>query len=112
MARILVIEPHPEVRELLARVVGRLGHEVVPQIEGELLDIDLVLVEPQAWGGVELARKVRDETGAAVLCISVAPPSEETRALEPVSHMVKPFALSELEGAVVAALGSRNRAVA
>lgn len=112
MARILVVEAHPEVRELLERVVGRLGHEVVGETDADPLGVDLVLVEPQGWGAVELARRAREESGAAILCISVAPPSEESRALQPVAHMVKPFALAELDRAVLDALASRKPAVA
>jgi DNA-binding response OmpR family regulator len=108
MARILVVEPHPEVRELLERVVGRLGHEVIAETDHDPVGVDLVLVEPQGWGATELARRAREESGAAVLCISVAPPTEESRALEPVAHMVKPFALAELDRAVMDALAGRK----
>lgn len=112
MARILVVEPHPEVRELLERVVARLGHEAVVESDPDPLGVDLVLVEPQGWGAVDLAQRAREASGAAVLCISVAPPTEASRALEPVAHMVKPFALSELDRAVLDALASRNHVVA
>jgi CheY-like chemotaxis protein len=108
MARILVLEPHPEVRELLQRVVVRLGHEPVGEADPDALAVDLVLVEPQGWGATDRAARARLASGAAVLCISVAPPTEASRALEPVAHMVKPFALGELEEAVLDALASRK----
>jgi CheY-like chemotaxis protein len=112
MARILVIESHPEVRELLERVVVRLGHEVMNETDADSVPVDLVLVEPQGWGAAEVAQRARASSGAAVLCISVAPPTEESRALEPVAHMVKPFTLTELDRAVVGALASRTVAAA
>src|SRR3972149_649504 len=47
VARVLIIEPHDEVRDLLARVVRRLGHEVIfPGAEPGL--VDAVIVEPAA----------------------------------------------------------------
>ena len=49
--RILVVEPHAEVRALLAHVVERLGHEAVfpSGRHGEVLpdgDVDVILLEP------------------------------------------------------------------
>ena len=35
---------------------------------------------------------------------SISPPSEETRALGPIAHLLKPFRLRELEAAIVSAL--------
>jgi CheY-like chemotaxis protein len=108
MATILIHEPHPEVRDLLERIVRRLGHE--PRIDGTAADVDtsrvdVVLVEPAGHGAVERARSVAEETGAALVCVSIYPPSDEVLALNPVAYLIKPFSLIELERALVTALG-------
>ena len=108
MARIVVIEPHVEVRDLLLRVAGRLGHEAVAyETEADLASADVVLVEPAAPGSLEAAQAAR-ELGAPIVCISIFPASDETRALDPVAHLHKPFALVDLEHALVGALARRK----
>jgi len=110
MVKILIIEPHPEVRDLLVRIVARLGLEPVTYRGAgahDLAEIGVVLVEPAALNGIEVARLARQKAGAATVCVSIYPPSDETRALDPVAYLVKPFSLVELERALLAALDSR-----
>jgi hypothetical protein len=107
MANVLIIEPHPEVRELLVRIVHRLGH--VPLIDdgrpvARWEDVDAVLVEPALEGSLELIVPLVREQGAALVCVSIYPPSAEAAALEPVAYLQKPFSLVDLERALVAAL--------
>ena len=93
MAKILVCEPHSEVRSLLGHVVGRLGHEVVfPEGDGGagLLDaaVDVLVIEPadpRALAAAQILRLQREDI--------------------PVAYLVKPFALGELEAALHAAVG-------
>ena len=111
MAKILIVEPHAEVRDLLVRIVARLGHESVSYAGAaahDLADIDVVLLEPAALDGLEAARAARAASGAAVVCVSIYPASEEARALDPVTHLMKPFSLLDLERAVLAALERRQ----
>ena len=108
MAKVVVIEPQPEVRELLLRIAVRLGHEAVAyESEQDLADVDVLLLEPAAVNGPEAARAA-GAVGAAIVCISIYPPSDETRALDPVAFLHKPFALVDLERAIVGALASRK----
>jgi CheY-like chemotaxis protein len=105
MARILIVEPHPEVRELLARIVSRLGHDPVVHDPdaNDGYEVDIVLVEPVHWDGIEIARSAQRRTGARVVCVSISPPTEEALALSAV-HLLKPFSLADLERALLSAL--------
>ena len=107
MATVLVIEPHPEVRELLVRIVRRLGHDVViddGRHAAEWGHLDAVVIEPAPEGTIEAIAPLVREGGAALVCVSIYPPSEQTRALNPVAYLQKPFSLVDLERALVAAL--------
>jgi CheY-like chemotaxis protein len=105
VANILIIEPHPEVCDLLLRIVRRLGHEpVVHEPAKQAVQVDVVLVEPAAEGGLEAAHAVKAGSGAAVVCVSIYPPSQDALSLEPVAYLLKPFSLLELERALLAAL--------
>jgi DNA-binding response OmpR family regulator len=111
MARILVCEPHSEVRSLLGHVVGRLGHEAVfPGEDGGAgfsdADVDVLVIEPadpRALAAAQILRLQREDI--PIVCASIYPPSPHTRRLGPVAYLVKPFALGELEAALHAALG-------
>jgi len=105
MARILIVEPHPEVRDLLVRIVERLGHVGVRLEEGELAHAaaDAALLEPSDADGLELGRELRAR-GMPLVCLSIHPKSAETDALEPAAYLLKPFVLHELEAAIHAAL--------
>jgi CheY-like chemotaxis protein len=105
MAKILIVEPHPEVRDLLVRVVARLGLDpVVYDDQADLATIDVVLLEPVHWGAARIARSAQHTSGARIVCVSIAPPSEETLGLDPTAYLLKPFRLAELERAVLSAL--------
>src|SRR5437870_1169844 len=60
MARILISEPHPDVRVLLEAVVRRAGHE--PVDHGELVDEapELMILEPVSADGLAAAARLRD----------------------------------------------------
>ena len=110
MARILVCEPHTEVRSLLGHVVGRLGHEAVfPGEDGDAgfrhVDVDVLVIEPadpRALAAAQILRLQREDI--PIVCASIYPPSPHSRRLGPVAYLVKPFALGELEAALDAAL--------
>jgi CheY-like chemotaxis protein len=106
VARVLVCEPHPEIRGLLAHVVGRLGHEAVfPEGNGggslTAADADVLVIEPADPHALSTAQSLRREgREVPIVCASIYPPSAETRRLEPVAYLVKPFGLGELEAAL------------
>jgi CheY-like chemotaxis protein len=109
VARILILEPHDEVRALLAHVAGRLGHEpVLPGADGgggPDVRVDLVLMEPCDPRALALARTLRArDAELPIVCASIYPAAPQARSLRPVAHLVKPFGLGELERTLAAAL--------
>jgi DNA-binding response OmpR family regulator len=108
MARILISEPHPDLRVLIEAVVRRSGHEPVGQ--GELTGQDapaMMILEPASPDGLAAAARLRGRLeDLPIICASIYPPSDESCALTPVAHLIKPFRLRELEAAIVSALAS------
>lgn len=106
MARILIHEPHPDVRVLLEAVVRRAGHEPVGHGELTIDDtLELMILEPASADGLAAAAKLRRRLeGLAIICASIEPPNAVTKALEPVAYLMKPFRLGELEAAISGAL--------
>ncbi len=103
MARILILENHPDVRDLIVHVVDHLGHE--PVLE-DTETVDAVLLEPASPSLFETARRVLARRPATpVLCVSIGPPSSKSASLEPAAHVLKPFSLGELKQALAAAVG-------
>jgi CheY-like chemotaxis protein len=103
MARILIVEPHVEVRELLERVVRRLGSEPVrPSPDLVLREIDAAVVEPAGPRGEEAVRALH-EAGVPTVYVSIYPPTPEIREYRPLAYLLKPFSLAELEEAILAA---------
>jgi CheY-like chemotaxis protein len=109
MARILVCDPHPEVRALLGHVVSRLGHEPVYAGggPGDVLpeDVDVILLEPadpRALGAAQVLRLRHEHL--PIVCASIYPETANSRRLQPVAYLVKPFPLGELERALATAV--------
>jgi hypothetical protein len=104
MARVLICEPHPEVRELLRRIVVRLGHE--PVLDGAgLCAVEAIVVEPAHAPAIERAQAFRALAGyVPLVCASIDPPNAGSRRLNPVAHLIKPFALPDIEAALTSAL--------
>jgi hypothetical protein len=96
------------VRELLRRIVVRLGHE--PMLDdARLQPVDAILLEPSHAPSVERARAFRAADGnTPIICTSIELPDAGTRRLEPFAYLVKPFALPDLERALSGALEGRN----
>jgi hypothetical protein len=112
MARILISEPHPDLRVLLEAVVRRTGHE--PVGHGELTNDDapaVMILEPASAEGLAAAAGLRRRLeDLPIICTSIFPPNEGSRALGPVVHLIKPFRLRELEDAIFAAFAFRAKA--
>jgi CheY-like chemotaxis protein len=106
MARILISEPHPDLRVLIEAVVRRTGNE--PVGHGELTNDDapaVMILEPASAEGLAAAAGLRRRLeDLPIICASAYPPSDESSALGPVAHLIKPFRLRELEAAIVSAL--------
>ena len=116
MARVLIGEPHPEVRRLLSAIVNRLGHEAIGF--DDLWRIqpphgDALVLEPQLDDAVELVHALRRRSPELrIVCASSYAPTPAVLALEPVACLVKPFPLAELALAVEEALAEAPFAVA
>jgi hypothetical protein len=106
VARVLICEPHPEVRELLSRIVVRLGHEPVLE-DAELAPVDAILLEPSHGPSVERAQAFRAVNGdTPIVCASIELPDAGSRRLAPIAYLVKPFALPDLQHAIARALSN------
>jgi DNA-binding response OmpR family regulator len=105
MARILIFEPHPDIRALLELVIRRLGHEPTLFEEGvsDPAAVEAAVIEPGEGVGMPLARELR-RRDRPVIFASIFPADQELLALEPAAYLVKPFSLSELESALGRAL--------
>jgi hypothetical protein len=102
---VLICEPHPEVRELLTRIVSRMGHEPVLD-DADVCGVEAILLEPAHAPSVERAQAFRAASDRApLICASIDLPNGATRRLEPVAYLVKPFGLPEIQAALTQALG-------
>jgi CheY-like chemotaxis protein len=109
VARILIVEPHPDIRTLFAHVVRRAGHEPVLAVEDGGLDVGAAVIEPGDDEGLLCARRLR-ALGLPLVFASIFPADRATLQLEPVAYFVKPFALAELEQALELALAQAKAA--
>jgi DNA-binding response OmpR family regulator len=115
--RILVVDDEPSMRDLLSRVLGDAGHEVVTVESGEAA---LVLLAREKYDVLVLDKNLPDIDGLAVLRLArshhpairaimiTAFPSDESqaaaRALGVVAYIVKPFWIVALVETVDAAV--------
>jgi two-component SAPR family response regulator len=106
----MICEPHAEVRGLLAHVVTRLGFEPVfadARSGGALADadVDVLLIEPADPTALSTARALRlRRRELPIICASIYPESPAAERLRPLAYLIKPFALVELERAVLTAV--------
>jgi hypothetical protein len=110
MARVLIGEPHADVRSLLTFAVRRLGHEPVVSdgSREQLADVEAFVFEPGSEPALDLATWAREHTReVALVCASIFPPWRATEALAPRAYLVKPFLLADLEQALADALAAR-----
>ena len=104
VARVLIGDPYPEIRELLVHIVGSMGHEpVVPEeLDGNGLGhLDVVIFEPGSSAMLDLAREARRaRPEVQCVCLSIYPPDDDALALGPVDYFLKPFSLAALQRAI------------
>jgi hypothetical protein len=84
MARVLIVEPHADLRTLLDLVIRRLGHEPVVRVlgEGNPAALDAGVIEVGDGSGLLAARRLR-ELGCPVVLMGVVPAADEARAISP-----------------------------
>ena len=104
MSRILIVEPHRDIRELLSIVIVRLGHEPVVHEGGDdgIADADAAVVDTDG-AGLLVAQRLRARRVPSVFT-SIFPAERDALDLEPVAYLLKPFPLYALEHAVTAAV--------
>jgi hypothetical protein len=106
----MICEPHGEVRALLGHVVTRLGFEPVyadARSGGALVDadVDILLIEPADPAALSTARALRlRRRELPIICASIYPDSPGAERLRPQAYLMKPFALIDLERALLAAV--------
>ena len=107
----MISEPHPGVRQMLKRMVARLGHEPVTAgsrpTPAQLRSADVLLLEPVAPAGVSLARTARAAHPAvAIVCSGIPAPLLELSQLEPnlAAIVERPLRIEQLDGAIRRAL--------
>lgn len=104
MADVLVLEPHPEIRELLVRLLVRLGYTPIDKNDLPERKPDIVVLEPAAIGGIKIVQNLREQNPALPLvCVSIYPLEPWVEALLPTAHLLKPFTLSQLGEAMALA---------
>lgn len=113
MARILIHEPHDDVRRILERMVSNLGHEPLsvrlPAPE-DLTGADVFLVEPATPVGAVLAQAASVAVPSLPLIsasISSPPPSLALLGVSFTAYLVKPFTQEQLGEAIEGALRTR-----
>ena len=118
--RVLVVDDHEEVRDLLLRSLRRDGHEVASastvseardRLHDDVMDVVVLDVALPDGSGIDLCRALRGEgVGTPVLLLTAhAAVPERVAGLDAGAddYLVKPFAVSELR-ARVRALGRRG----
>lgn len=111
MAKILISEPHDDVRGLLVAMLSRLGHDPVSVhgVETVPADAQVLLFEPAEPESLEHARALRqDRPDLVLVCVSIKPPEPEWLALDPVAYVIKPFTLDSLRTALSAAASASS----
>ena len=102
---VLVLEPDPEIRDLVGLVAQRIGLDVVADVPTPSLSIDVVVVEPESFRAFLAAQVLRERfPELPIICVSIAPPSPKTAELRPLMYVQKPFTLDELKRALTRAL--------
>jgi CheY-like chemotaxis protein len=116
MARILVVDDEPPIRDLLTEFLADEGHTVLTAVDGlaalDLLAeqaVDLVVTDAMMprVDGPNLVRRMRDDPrtrGIAVILMS-AVVIPNSAVLAGVAVVAKPFGLDEFLGAIERALG-------
>jgi len=102
---VLVLEPDPEVRELVSLVARRLGLEVVHEVPTPAVRLDVLVLEPESFRSFLAAQVLRERfPELPIIVASIAPPSSKTAELRPLAYLQKPFILGELQHALARAV--------
>lgn len=99
MARILICEPVEETRELLERLVRRMGHDIVGI--ADLRTVDVLLFEPRSPDGLALAEELlRVRPDASLVACSAEPLRPQLQLPRLVATLLQPFSPADLARAL------------
>ncbi len=104
MASVHISEPVSETRELIERLVTRLGHELLP--ESQLLEADALIFEPSSPHAVTLARNARRHRAQTALIAVSSLPVGLGGLPGRMERVTQPFRPEELERALTVALAA------
>jgi CheY-like chemotaxis protein len=104
MARVLIIEPEPDLRLLVQEAVRELGHEAL-LFDGSASSssVDVLLVAVFAGMTALVTRLRHAHAPLSVVCAGTMPAGQEVRALRPAAYLIKPYTLGDLERALIKA---------
>ena len=105
MRRVLIVEPHDDVRMLLELSVERLGFEPLTPADCGPGDADAVVLEPSWSHSRTILGRLGDDV-PPVICLSIYPREAGFAPPESVAYLLKPASLSELGAALRDACGS------
>jgi hypothetical protein len=113
VAKVLILDPAQEIRDLYLYLVVRLGHEALLD-PADADRADVVVFEPADRPSRELAGSLRErKPRLPLVCASIYPRDHVTVGdLAPVAYLVKPFTSAELGRALADALASADASAA
>lgn len=111
MARVLIVDPEPDLRLLAAEAVTELGHEAVVLDEpASQTEADVLMIAPCEHMQQVVDRLREASHGLSVIVVSVGAPDQEARALRGADFLAKPYTLEALDRALGRALASKEAA--
>jgi CheY-like chemotaxis protein len=111
MAHILIAEPSAAVRQLLEHVITGLGHQAVnpDELSGDL-DCDVLLLEPAWPRGCRIARQLLGRKPALpIIFVGGTKQAKLAETLMAHAEIPKPFALEDLERAIIEAVAEAGK---
>jgi two-component system, OmpR family, response regulator ResD len=123
-ARVLVVDDHPGVRDLVASFLRRRGYQVQEESDGlaassllaaDVFDLVVLDVCLPGLDGIEVLRRLRTSSDVPVIMLSGrTAEADRVAGLEQGAddYMVKPFSARELEARIRSVLGRSARAAA
>ena len=101
-----MLEPDPDVRELIVRILEDGGWDVAADPGAA----DAIVVDPayaELLGEAEALKRARP--GLRIVCLSIAPPEPHVvHVLEPVAYIQKPFHRTDLTAALEGVVERRS----
>jgi hypothetical protein len=107
VARVLIIEPDPDLRLLARDVVSELGHEPVLESDREGADpLDVILLAVSGRSTTLASGFRRRYPGLPIIYLHTREASYESHAVPPAARVLKPYTVGDLQRALDHALGA------